>query len=78
VTKKEKAALRELERTLAFDHTKPHTLEEIADFLGVSVPYIFEVEKRALAKMQALLREQGKEDWQGSLRDPHDKGPFGT
>lgn len=72
LTAEEQAALRELE----FELTKPHTLEEIADFLGMPLVTVFDIEKRALGKMRKRLVREGKESWQGPLSELDEESVF--
>ncbi len=62
LTPNEAKALADIE----FSLTSPHTLEEIADHLGVSVMTVFRIEARALAK----LRDLASDEWQGGTRSP--------
>jgi len=41
--------------------TRPHTLQEIADALGVSRERVRQIERQALAKVKANLIRQGYE-----------------
>jgi len=50
---RERAALRELE----FGLTGPHSLREIAEFLGVSNREVGRIERRALEKLADLVDE---------------------
>lgn len=63
LTPNERAALAELE----FELSAPHTLEEIATHLGVSVRHVTRIESRALDKMRSLI-ESG--DWEEGLQEP--------
>ena len=62
LTEKESAALEEL----VWELTAPHTLDDIAERLGVSRRTVSRIEAGALEK----LREFANEGWSGGLRDP--------
>lgn len=62
MTRAERAALKELE-DWAFGQLGPHSLEAIAERLGISAMGVLNIERRALAKMRALTDD----DWQGPL-----------
>ncbi len=62
LTENERAALDEL----VFELSAPHTLESIADHLGMSRFAVARVEQRALRKLRALAGE----DWGGGLTEP--------
>jgi len=62
LTPNEAAALAELEWELS----APHTLEEIAEHLGISRFAAARIEKRALAKMRAAMPD----GWEGRVREP--------
>jgi len=62
----EALALAELEWTLS----SPHTLEAIAEHLGVSRRTVARAEASALAKLKVLLGESEKEDFSEGLREP--------
>ncbi len=67
MTADEEAALEELEWELS----APHSLEAIAERLGFSHASVaMRIEERALAKMAAVLRAEGKVDWEGGLQEP--------
>ncbi len=56
MTPDEEAALAEL----VWRMTSPHTQEDIAAHLGVSQEYVCQVEKRAMAKLQAMTHPDWK------------------
>ncbi len=63
----EEAALEELEWELS----APHSLEEIAARLGLShASAVMRIEEQALAKMAAILRSEGKGEWEEGLQEP--------
>lgn len=63
----EALALAELEWELS----APHTLEAIAEHLGVTQRTVEKTQARALRKLRILLDEQNLGDWQeGGLREP--------
>lgn len=70
MTEAEAKALAELEWELS----APHSAEEIAAHLGCSRKHVWEVEKRALGKLKALLIAEGKGDWASGLSEPRDGG----
>lgn len=58
----EKKALDEL----VFHMTAPHTLEEIAEFLGCPLITVWRIEQEALRKM----RKDVHDDWESGTQDP--------
>lgn len=63
---------------LIWELSAPHSLDAIAEHLGVSRRTVARVEQRALAKMKHCVSE----DWQSGLKDPnplqtklHELGP---
>lgn len=64
MTPNEEAALAEL----VFELSAPHTLEEIAEHLGISLRHVSRIEARALAKLRGLL--EAHEDWGDGLSEP--------
>lgn len=51
---------------LVFEFTKPHTQEEIAEYLGLSRSAVVRIEERALGKLRGLTRAS----WQGTTQEP--------
>ncbi len=66
MTENEKKALADL----MWELSSPHSSEEIAEHLGCSRKHVWEVEKRALGKLKAMLIAEGKGDWATGLREP--------
>lgn len=56
----EKAAMEEL----MWELSAPHSLQAIADRLGMSEKLVHQIEKRALKKLRVMLGEE----WSGPLR----------
>ncbi len=64
MTPDEEAALAEL----VWELSAPHTLEEIAEHLGMSRRTVSRIEAQAFKKLRGLLAEGP--DWQEGLKEP--------
>ena len=62
MTPDEEAALEELVEALEWHYDAPHTLEAIAERLGMSHQLVHQIEVRALKKLKRLLVRKGITD----------------